>query len=272
MKDSQEGTKLTEEESGLPILVRIDSSSKMLFANMVPRKGECEYAIKRAEQDVTKVLGYRKVVFKGDQEPALQKLLDHVGMAVGENVTREDRRAEIGDAQGNQTIREESPVGESQSNGEVENAIQRIQGMYRTMKDDMEANLGQKNTRGSPSDPMDSKTCCSNNEQVSSWKRRKDSIQKTKRKEFQEAVCGNGRSCVVPEAKDKRKKQRRIQMGRRNLAGNQRGIGRIYNRNSERSHKGQDSKEKRITLRKVEIPRVRGNERNAVGTSTRKEI
>ena len=89
---------------------------------------------------MTKILGYRKVIFKGDQEPALQKLLDHVGMAVGENVTREDRRAEISDAQGTQTIREESPVGESQSNGEVENAIQRVQGMYRTMKDDLEAN------------------------------------------------------------------------------------------------------------------------------------
>ena len=57
---------------------------------------------------------------------------------------REDRKAAIGDAQGIQTIREESPVGESQSNGEVENAIQRVQGMYRTMKDDLEANLGEK--------------------------------------------------------------------------------------------------------------------------------
>ena len=45
-------------------------------------------------------------------------------MAVGENVSRKDRRAEISDAQGTQTIREESPVGESQSNGEVENAVQ----------------------------------------------------------------------------------------------------------------------------------------------------
>ena len=38
MKDR--GIKLTEEENGLPILVGIDSSSKMLFANVVPRKRE----------------------------------------------------------------------------------------------------------------------------------------------------------------------------------------------------------------------------------------
>ena len=38
MKGSEEGTKLTREESGLPILIAIDSSSKMMFAKWYRRR------------------------------------------------------------------------------------------------------------------------------------------------------------------------------------------------------------------------------------------
>ena len=37
-----------------------------------------------------------------------------------------------------QVVFEQSPVGESQSNGMVENTVKRVQGMYRTYKADME--------------------------------------------------------------------------------------------------------------------------------------
>ena len=41
-------------------------------------------------------------------------------------------------------VLEESPVGEHQSNGEVENAAGRIQGQYRTIKSDVETQFGHK--------------------------------------------------------------------------------------------------------------------------------
>jgi len=42
-------------------------------------------------------------------------------------------------------VLEESPEPESQSNGEVERAIQTIQGQVRTMKDRLESRYGQRN-------------------------------------------------------------------------------------------------------------------------------
>ena len=47
-------------------------------AFVVPKKGIDEYAIKRAAKDVTDIYGYRKVIFKSDQEPALKALMDQV--------------------------------------------------------------------------------------------------------------------------------------------------------------------------------------------------
>ena len=38
---------------------------------------------------------------------------------------------------------EESPVGEHQSNGEIENAVGRVQGQYRSIKHGLEARIGE---------------------------------------------------------------------------------------------------------------------------------
>ena len=43
-----------------------------------------------------------------------------------------------------QVIQEESPTGESQSNGKVENAVQRTQEQYRSMKSNLETEYGMK--------------------------------------------------------------------------------------------------------------------------------
>ncbi len=48
------------------------------------------------------------------------------------------KRAEKREAE-DQITMEELPVGEHQSNGEIENAIQRVQGQIRSMKDAFEA-------------------------------------------------------------------------------------------------------------------------------------
>lgn len=59
-------------------------------------------------QDVQKALGYAKFVFKSDQGPALKQLKEAV-----------TRQCMQGETKVTQIIAEESPVGESQSNGEI---------------------------------------------------------------------------------------------------------------------------------------------------------
>ena len=49
------------EGDGLPTLVMLDDKHDIVFASMVPKKGECEYAIKRCAQHISKVLGYKKI-------------------------------------------------------------------------------------------------------------------------------------------------------------------------------------------------------------------
>ena len=77
-KRKTEEEQQNEAEEGLPIVIWADSMSKGAMAYMVPNKGECEYAIKRGVQDVTKVLGYNKMVFRGDQEPALKTMVGRI--------------------------------------------------------------------------------------------------------------------------------------------------------------------------------------------------
>ena len=112
---------------GIPLLAMYDDNLETVLAYAIPNKGECEYAIKRAAQDVSKILGYRKCIFKSDQEPALKVLLDRVSMLCGDQI-----------------IRENSPVGESASNGKIENAIQQVQRFYRTHKSAIEAKYDRK--------------------------------------------------------------------------------------------------------------------------------
>ena len=71
-------TRESSELEPLPIVVMKDRMSKAVFAYVVPKKGECEYAALRASRDLNKVLGYKKFVFKGDQESALRVLMDRI--------------------------------------------------------------------------------------------------------------------------------------------------------------------------------------------------
>ncbi len=72
----------------------------------------------------TKYGGKARVVIKSDGEPAIVKLKADVARA---------RRAE-----GNPTMPEESPTGESQSNSKAERTIREVEGICRTIKVSME--------------------------------------------------------------------------------------------------------------------------------------
>ena len=108
-----------EEDIGSsPILASFERGVKWMSANVVPSKGVNGYAVQAAGREVD-LAGLRRLVIKSDQEPALRDLL---------RVVKAERPEAI------ELQPEESPVGESQSNGEIERAIHTIQCQVRTLK------------------------------------------------------------------------------------------------------------------------------------------
>ena len=104
-----------------PILVIEDDTSKTVMAHMLPRKGVDEYAVERLKQDIG-LLGYKRIVLKSDQEPAILAL-----------------KAEVKRTSGVEIVPELSPVGESQSNGRAERAVRTTKGQFRTMKEALDS-------------------------------------------------------------------------------------------------------------------------------------
>ena len=119
-----------EKEAGevksMPMIVIHDSKSKYVAAEIVPEKGVNEYAVRRIAQIINR-LGYRRVIIKSDQEASIVALKGAVKREIELEVSFE-----------------ESPVGEHQSNGAIENAIKRIQGQIRTVRDALESRIGER--------------------------------------------------------------------------------------------------------------------------------
>ena len=111
------------------MLVGKDSKSNAILAYLVSQKGidfqGCQAVINRAVHDLN-LLGYKRVLFKSDQENAILALL------------REIRRAWPGEV-----VPEEAATGESQSNGGAEVSVRLLEGMVRTLKDALETRIGQ---------------------------------------------------------------------------------------------------------------------------------
>jgi hypothetical protein len=114
------------EGRGMPMIVMYDSMSRYIAAEIVPEKGVSEYAVRRVAQIVNR-MGYRRVILKSDQEPSIMALKAAVKRELESEVSFE-----------------ESPVGEHQSNGAVENAVKRVQGQVRTMRDALESRIGER--------------------------------------------------------------------------------------------------------------------------------
>ena len=72
-------------------------------------------------------LGYKKVIVRSDQEPAIVKL---------KSAVKRDMAQEV--------ICEESPVGEAQSLGSVSIQVQIVQGQVRTLRDALETRYGKR--------------------------------------------------------------------------------------------------------------------------------
>ncbi len=106
------------------ILVARERATKMTAATVVPNKGATDAFAARRTGAFIRELGYEfaAIAIKSGQEPAIQSLVEDVRRARG-NV---------------KTMVEQSPVGESASNGVVERAIQTVQGLLRTSKTALE--------------------------------------------------------------------------------------------------------------------------------------
>ena len=111
-----------DEGKVLPMLGLKERQCKMKFAHMVEEKGPNEYAIAQVKDDIES-MGIRRMIFKTDQEPAITALRERIIEALGKKV---------------EVIEEESPVGDHQANGEIENAIKELEKQIRVLKDSVE--------------------------------------------------------------------------------------------------------------------------------------
>ena len=109
----------------MEVLVVHDGESKAVFAHVVNRRGGSgEGAVRAAAEDLD-LLGYKRILLKGDQEPALKELRS---------------RAEAEWA--GEAVLEHSPIGSSQSNGAVERAMRSVEEQVRVVKDAVEERTG----------------------------------------------------------------------------------------------------------------------------------
>lgn len=115
------------EDRGMPIIAVCDSKSKAKVTDMAPKKGKHAFAIQRVVQ-ILQTMGYRKMILKSEQGLDICDLKKAV-------------RLECADIE---IVMDESPVGEYQSNGQIESAICQVQGVFRSMKDALESRLGKR--------------------------------------------------------------------------------------------------------------------------------
>ena len=108
----------------MPVMIVFDRASKSIWSHVVPSKGIMHpWSTKALIDDLNKT-GYKRVVIKCDQEPSIKA----VAQAAKEGWEGE-------------AIIENSPKGESQSNGEVERAVQSAHGLARTLKEAIEIQI-----------------------------------------------------------------------------------------------------------------------------------
>ena len=113
------------------IMVR-DSLSKCIFAHVIPYKGNDD-SNQVADMVLSDVewLGYSRLIFKTDGEPAIQAFVKRVIELAKVEIKTLD-----------QVGQEHSPAYDSQSNGSTEIGIQLVRGLFRTVRLCLEERLG----------------------------------------------------------------------------------------------------------------------------------
>ena len=110
-------------QQGNSVLVVMETKNKEISTFMVLNKGASEHLV-NAVVDFMSGCGCGRAILKSDGEPATVALQEAV---------KNSRQSE--------TILENSPKGDSQSNGAAETAVRELEGMIRTWKTYVEENL-----------------------------------------------------------------------------------------------------------------------------------
>ena len=161
----------------------------MVQARLVPAKGTDKYAIKRLKKDI-ELLGYRKILLKSDNESSILALKQAV---------KDSTHVEI--------VPEESPGGDHQANGEVENAIKRFAGQFRAFKENLESRYQQRLSPDHHAIPgmIAHAAGCINRYQVGNDG--KTAHNRWKGKDFNRVVCEFG-ECVIALKLDSKGKEK----------------------------------------------------------------
>ena len=109
---------------GITLLVGRCSKTKATVRMVVPSKGAGDGKVSDRLAKWIETLGHKKFVYKAGQEPSIADVW---------NLVKESRRFEM--------IPEDAEVGQSQTNGSVENAIREIKGMTTTLKSNLEERI-----------------------------------------------------------------------------------------------------------------------------------
>ena len=184
----------SEDGASVTVLIMQDRASRYITANVVQEKGINEYAVKRLGADIS-MLGYKEIVLKSDQEPSIVALKDRV---------KADREERI--------VMEESPVGESASNGAVERAIQTVEGQVRTMKAALEFRLKKKVEPDHPLIPWLIRHAASTHSRYHKGMDGKTAYERLKGKSFTRQVMEFG-VCVVSQSQVDWQEQNGNEMG-----------------------------------------------------------
>ena len=134
----QQGQLLPGEVVLLKILVVKDSKSKVISAHVVKCKGVDDngYAVEKLKRDIL-WFGYRSVILKSDNEPAIVVLLREVLRGMRVSVEDEEKVPD-------QAAEAHPAPYDSKGNGSVENANRQVQGLIRTLKRCLEVRLKQR--------------------------------------------------------------------------------------------------------------------------------
>ena len=117
-----------EEDNPTATMIAVkDSKSKAIHAYLVEAKGTCDPKIAKRIARWVESLGYKRVAMRTDRENSIVAVQDMVQQEAGMEI-----------------VPENSPKGESQSNGPAESAVRELAGMVRTLKDSIETKTGEK--------------------------------------------------------------------------------------------------------------------------------
>ena len=130
------------------IIVLKDSKSKQVWSRIVNKKGSQAEGLTDYVASIIRDLGYPKLKFRSDQEASMKDVQAHVIQEYQKIMkgVSDDVASKVSST----VIPEHSGVGDSQGNGDIEEAVQRTQKQIRAIKGQIEKKTNRKVEAGDP--------------------------------------------------------------------------------------------------------------------------